>query len=150
MGRWVVLPGSVNFVSTISITTLHLKFVCELSIRMLSCVVCKYFRLHFEIKKNSWTSNQMLKSMYVKSSMTCKETCASKSFKLWKYFYSLAPIFVVSTKCIDPWVLSFVVSNITDNNEWGNCIPLDFYFRGLNGPRNQQKIGTPWLLMISQ
>ena len=25
---------------------------------------------------------------------------------LWKYFYSLAPIFGVSTKCIDPWVLN--------------------------------------------
>jgi len=29
---------------------------------------------------------------------------------------SLAPIFVVSTKCIDPWVVEFVVSNITGNN----------------------------------
>jgi hypothetical protein len=37
---------------------------------------------------------------------------------LWKYFYSLAPIFVVSTKCIDPWVLEFMVLNITGNNPW--------------------------------
>ena len=28
------------------------------------------------------------------------------------YFYSLAPIFVVSTKYIDPWVLEFMVSTI--------------------------------------
>jgi hypothetical protein len=29
---------------------------------------------------------------------------------------------VLSTKCIDPWVLEFMVSNTTDNNEWENCI----------------------------
>jgi len=59
---------------------------------------------------------------------------------LWKYFYSLAPIFVVFTKCIDPWVLEFIVSNTTGNNKWGNCISLDFYFRGISGPRNQWKL----------
>ena len=37
---------------------------------------------------------------------------------LWKYFHSLAPIFVVSLKCIDPWILEFVVSNITGNSQW--------------------------------
>jgi hypothetical protein len=36
------------------------------------------------------------------------------------------PIFVVSTKCIDPWVLEFVVSNITDNNQWENCISTEY------------------------
>jgi len=58
------------------------------------------------------------------------------------YFYSLAPTFVVSTKFIDPWVLEFVVSNITGNNQWENYISLDFYFRGLSGPRNQRKLET--------
>jgi hypothetical protein len=59
---------------------------------------------------------------------------------LWKCFYSLAPIFVVSTKCIDPWVLEFMVSNTTGNNQWENCISFDFNFRGLSGPRNPQKL----------
>jgi hypothetical protein len=47
---------------------------------------------------------------------------------------------MVSTKCIDPWVLEFMISNITGNNQWENCISLDFYIRGLNGPRNQRKL----------
>jgi hypothetical protein len=33
-------------------------------------------------------------------------------------FYSLVPIFVVSTKCIDPCDLEFVVLNTTGNNQW--------------------------------
>jgi hypothetical protein len=68
------------------------------------------------------------------------------------YFYSLAPIFVVSTKYIDPWDLEFMVSTITGNNQWENCILLDFYFRGLSGPQNQRKLEPPRLiiLMISQ
>ena len=45
-------------------------------------------------------------------------------------------ILVVSTKCIEPWVLEFMVSNITCNNQWENCISLDFDFRGLCEPRN--------------
>ena len=56
-----------------------------------------------------------------------------------KYCYLLTPIVVVSTKCIDPWVLKFVVLNTTDNSPWENCISLDFYFRGLSGPRDQRK-----------
>jgi len=36
---------------------------------------------------------------------------------LWKYFYSLAPIFVVSTEDSDPFVLKNVVSNSTDNSQ---------------------------------
>jgi hypothetical protein len=51
----------------------------------------------------------------------------------------LAPIFVVSTKGIDPWVLEIVIANITGNNQWEKCISLDFYFRGLSGPRKQRK-----------
>jgi hypothetical protein len=47
---------------------------------------------------------------------------------LGKYFYSLSHIVVVSTKCIDPWVLEFVVSNITGNNQWEYCISLDLIF----------------------
>ena len=35
-----------------------------------------------------------------------------------------------STKCIDPWDLEFVALNTTGNNQWENCISLDFYFRG--------------------
>jgi hypothetical protein len=67
---------------------------------------------------------------------------------LWKSFFSLSLIFVVSTKCIDPWVLEFVVSNITGNHQWENCITLDFNFRGfLCEPRNPRKLE---LIMISQ
>jgi hypothetical protein len=38
--------------------------------------------------------------------------------------------FVVSTKYIDPWILEFVVSNVTANNQCENCILLDFNFLG--------------------
>ena len=48
--------------------------------------------------------------------------------------------FVVSTQCIVPWVLEFVVSNNTSNNQWENCSSMNFYFRGSNGPRNQRKL----------
>jgi hypothetical protein len=33
-----------------------------------------------------------------------------------------------------------VVLNITGNNQSENTISLDFYFRGLTGPRNQRKL----------
>ena len=40
------------------------------------------------------------------------ENCSFISLTiLWKYFYSFTPIFVVSTKSIDPSVLKFVVPN---------------------------------------
>ena len=68
---------------------------------------------------------------------------------LWKYFYSLSPIFVLSTKCIDPWILEFVISNTTGNNQWESCILLDFNFRSLSEPRNPRKIWTPRLIMTS-
>jgi hypothetical protein len=32
----------------------------------------------------------------------------------------VGPIFVVSTKSIDPWVFEFMVSNVIDNNQWEN------------------------------
>jgi hypothetical protein len=56
-----------------------------------------------------------------------------------KVLLFMVPIFVVSTKCSDPWVLEFVVSNTTGNNLWENCISLDFNFRGLSEPRNPRK-----------
>jgi len=58
-----------------------------------------------------------------------------------KVFYSLTPIFVVSTKCIDHWVLEFVFSNTTENNQCENCIWLVFNFRCLSEPQNPQKLG---------
>jgi cellulose synthase/poly-beta-1,6-N-acetylglucosamine synthase-like glycosyltransferase len=45
--------------------------------------------------------------------------------------------FVVSTKYLDPWVLEFMVSKIIGNNQWKNCILLDSYFHGLSELRNQ-------------
>jgi hypothetical protein len=71
---------------------------------------------------------------------------------LSKFFYSLAPFFVLSTKCIDPWVLEFVVSNVTGNNHWENYIL--FFFNFLNSwfkwTMKSAKIRTPRLIMISQ
>jgi hypothetical protein len=52
----------------------------------------------------------------------------------------LVPIFVVSTKCIDPWVLEFMISHITGNNQCGNYISLDFNLRGLSEPWNPRKL----------
>ena len=43
-----------------------------------------------------------------------------------------------------------VVSNVTGNNQWGNCISLDFYFPGLRGPRNPRKLEPPRVIMISE
>jgi hypothetical protein len=42
---------------------------------------------------------------------------------------------MVSIKYIDPWILEFVVSNITGNNQWDNYISFDFNIRGLSEPR---------------
>jgi hypothetical protein len=56
------------------------------------------------------------------------------AFLFYKEFDTLAPIIVVSTKCTDPLVLKFAVSNITGNNQWENCISLDFNFRALSEP----------------
>ena len=36
-----------------------------------------------------------------------------------------------------------VVSNSTDNNQWENCITLDFNFRKLSEPRNPRKQEPP-------
>jgi len=33
-----------------------------------------------------------------------------------------------------------VVLNSTDNNQWENCILLDFNFRGLSEPKNPRKL----------
>jgi hypothetical protein len=41
---------------------------------------------------------------------------------------SLTPIFVVSTKCIDPRVLEFVVPNTAGNSQWENGILLRVSF----------------------
>jgi len=48
------------------------------------------------------------------------------------YFYSFAPIFMVSAKCIDPWLLEFVVRNTKTNNDWTRSILLDLSFRGFS------------------
>lgn len=66
---------------------------------------------------------------------------------LGKYFYSLTPIFVVSTKRNDTWVLA---SSITGNNQWDNCISLDFLFSWLNWTMKSAKMRTSRLIMIGQ
>jgi len=58
-------------------------------------------------------------------------------------FYSLVPIFVVSTKCIDLCDLEFVVLNTAGNNQWEHCISLDFCFRGLSGTTKSTNIKIP-------
>jgi cytosine/uracil/thiamine/allantoin permease len=40
----------------------------------------------------------------------------------------MTPIFVVSTKCIDPWVLEFVVSNIIGDHQMGKLYFVGFFF----------------------
>jgi len=47
---------------------------------------------------------------------------------------------MVSTKCIDPWVLEFVASNNTGNNQWENSISLDFNVSGLSGPQHPRRL----------
>jgi hypothetical protein len=44
----------------------------------------------------------------------------------------LAPIFLDSTKCIDPWVLEFVVSNTTGNKSMGKLYFVGFLFSDSN------------------
>ena len=43
-------------------------------------------------------------------------------------------------KCIDPWVLEFVVSNTKGNNQLENSSSLDFNFHGLSQPLNPRKL----------
>jgi len=54
----------------------------------------------------------------------------------------MAPISVISTKCIDTWVLEFMLLNITGNNQWENSISLDFNLRGLSETTKSMKIRT--------
>jgi len=56
---------------------------------------------------------------------------------------------VVFPKDSDPLVLEFVVSNITENNQWENCISLDFYL-WLKWTTKLAKISTQRLIMILQ
>ena len=67
-----------------------------------------------------------------------------------KYFYSLAPIFVVSTKCIDPWVLEFVVSNITGDHQMGKLYFVGFFFSWFKWTTTSAKISSPRLIINSQ
>ena len=67
-------------------------------------------------------------------------TYASNLHHTWPYSQSDHGIKYCESRCIDPWVLEFVVSNVTGNNQWENCISLDFYFPGLNSTRNQRKL----------
>ena len=93
--------------------------------------------LHWQTELNDPPSG--LDNCIVRSTCnTCRIYIKMKSIIciLWKYFYLFAPIFMVSTKWIDPWDLEFVVLNITGNNQWENCILLDFYYHGLGRPRN--------------
>jgi hypothetical protein len=78
----------------------------------------------------TYENNSYLTTLYVKIRFYFQNNLFEDL--LWKYLYSLAPIFVVSAKYIDPWVFEFVLSNSTDNNQWENCISLHFLFRGLS------------------
>ena len=60
---------------------------------------------------------------------------------LSKYLYSLVPAFVVLLNAVIHWYLNiFGVSNTTSNNQWENCISLDFNFCGLSEPRKPSKL----------
>jgi len=70
---------------------------------------------------------------------------------MWKYFCSLAPVFVISTKCSDPWVLEFVVSSTIGNSLWEHCISLDlnvFSFERTTKSTKSTKIRTARLIFF--
>jgi hypothetical protein len=46
------------------------------------------------------------------------------------------PLITQSSKCTDPMVFEFVVSNTTGNNQQEKCISLDFNFRNSSEPWN--------------
>lgn len=48
----------------------------------------------------------------------------------------MTPIFMIFAKGIDSRVLEFVASNTVQNNQWKNCIQLDFNFGGFSEPQN--------------
>ena len=69
---------------------------------------------------------------------------------LWKYLYSLAQIFMVSTKYIDPWILELIVSNITGKKRWGKLYFVVFLFSWFKWTTKSAKIKTPPLIIITQ
>jgi len=55
-----------------------------------------------------------------------------------------------STECIDPWVLEFVVSNTTGNNQWEKLYFVGFLFSWFKWTTKTAKIRNPRFIMISQ
>ena len=55
-----------------------------------------------------------------------------------------------STECIDPWVLEFVVSNTTGNNQWEKLYFVGFLFSWFKWTTKSAKIRKPRFIMISQ
>jgi len=47
---------------------------------------------------------------------------------------------MVSTKCILPWILEFVVLNTRTSNEWTRSMSLDLNVRGFSYQRNQPRL----------
>jgi hypothetical protein len=94
------------------------------------------------------SANLITKSIYRLIRTFVKSTQNSILWS-WKYFYSLAPIFLVSTKCIDPWVLELVVSNITGKS-MGKLYFVWFLFSWFKWTTKSVKIRTTRIIMISQ
>ena len=87
-----------------------------------------------------WHTSQNID--YKDNNTACFDYCES--------IFVVGTNFVVSTKCIIPWVLEFVVSNTTGNNQWDNCISLDFNFLWFKWTTKWPKIRLQRLIMISQ
>jgi hypothetical protein len=66
------------------------------------------------------------------------------------YFSLLLSIFVVSAKCIDPWVLEFVVSNSTRQQSMRKLYFVGFQCSWFKWTTKSTKIRTLRLIMISQ
>jgi len=80
-----------------------------------------------------YLNNMLWRSTMV--SMFCRDNT-------WHICYTVKVLLFVGTnfRCfykmhwpLGSWIRGF-------NNQWENCISLDFYFRGLSGPRNQRKL----------
>jgi hypothetical protein len=65
-------------------------------------------------------------------------------------FIQFAPIFVVSTKCIDPWVLECVFSNIIGDHQMRKLYFVGFLFSWFKWTTKSAKIRTTRLIMILQ
>jgi hypothetical protein len=89
-----------------------------------------------------FTFQQLMEWTITKNKVKCELTILKQPYPKDGQFLTLfivkVPIFVFSTKCIDSWVLEFVVSNSIGNRHWKNYILLDFDFHSLENHEIQE------------